>query len=129
MWAPRPAAWSNATGVEQFERLWWQDLKAKRFDEIERHMASAYTASGARGTITDRQAVLDHLKQIDLQDYTIGTPSIQPNGGTVVISYSMDMRGAFAGQSFDFHNVQMMSIWQQQKRGWVQIAHSESAAP
>lgn len=124
---PKHASWSNATGVEQFERLWWNAVKEKDWSEVERHLASTYAVISPGGTF-DRESALAQIKQDDIDEFSIGDVSVQPSGDTTVITYSMNLRGRHAGQPFQLTNARMMSVWQQQKHGWVQVAHAHSPA-
>jgi len=41
-----------------------------------------------------------------------------------VVTYSITLRGTFAGQALPSSPVLMMTVWQKQKAGWMAIAHS-----
>src|SRR2546423_737168 len=125
IWPAKPAAWSNATGAEQFERLWWQDVKDKRWNEAEQRLSGTYTAQ-LGGQLMDRAQMLQRLKQLELSELSLGEVIVQPNGNTIVVTYFLDLRGSSAGQAIALQHAAAMTVWQQQKRGWVAIAHSES---
>lgn len=122
---PKNSSWSNATGIEQFERLWWTAVKEKDWNEVERHLASTYVVISPGGTF-DRDAALAQIKQNEIDDFSMGDISIQPSGDATVITYTMNMRGRHNGQPFQLAGDRMMTVWQQQKRGWVQVAHAHS---
>jgi len=124
-WAEKPSAWSNATGAEQFERLWWQDVKEKNWDEVGSHLASTYVYQTS-GTVRDRDATMEHLKKLEITDYALGEVELHPDGDSVVITYTMDLKGTYDGQPLQLSQTRMMSVWQQQKRGWAVIAHADS---
>jgi hypothetical protein len=52
------------------------------------------------------------------------------NGTTFVVTYTITLNGSVNGtggsQPFPSAPQHMMSVWQQQKSGWVEIAHSVS---
>ncbi len=123
MWEQKPTAWSSATGAEQFERLLWQEIKAKNWPEVERRLAPTFvevTSTGSR----DRAQTLERLKSLDLADYSLGDLEVRPAGGDMVVAYTITLR-ASSGVETTLH---MMTVWQQVKGGWVAIAHSETAA-
>jgi hypothetical protein len=120
IWPQRTAAWSNATGAEQFERLWWQAVKDKNWNEVEQRLSGTYAAQ-IEGKTVDREQMLERLRQLAISDFSLGDVSVQPSGDATVISYSLDLRSSTGEQ-----HIAMMSVWQRQKRGWVQIAHSEA---
>ena len=124
IWPQKPAAWSNATGAEQFERLWWQDVRDKNWNEIEQRMSGTYTAQ-IGGKALDRAQMLERLKQMQVSEFSLGDVNVQPSGDATVITYFLDMRGSAGGQPMERKHAAMMTVWQHQKRGWVQIARSE----
>ncbi len=122
-WKPRPSAWSNATGAEQFERLWWADVKAKKWNEVGSRLAATYVSINAEG-IKDREQTLAHLKLLEIEDLAIGDVDVRPNGHSLVITYTMTLRGTLAGVPLVLERTPMLTVWQQQKSGWIAIAHS-----
>jgi hypothetical protein len=141
MWKEKPTAWSNATGVEQFERLFWQDVKDKNWSDVEAHLASNYVYQSS-GALRDHDAALEHFKKLEIADYTLGdvqvhfgglSPKTSANGKaddlqsyTVIVTYTMDLKGTYEGQPLALSHVRMMSVWQQQKKSWETIAHADS---
>src|SRR5215471_665830 len=75
MWKEKSPAWANATGAEQFERLWWQNVKEKNWDEVEKHLAPTYVYQTS-GTTRDRDASLQHLKNLEIAEYELGDVEI-----------------------------------------------------
>jgi Domain of unknown function (DUF4440) len=122
-WKPRPSAWSNATGAEQFERLWWSDIQAKKWNEVGSRMAASYVSINAEGT-KDREQTLAHLKLLEIEELAIGDVDVRPNGHDLVVTYTMTLRGTLGGAPLVLERVPMMTVWQQQKSGWIAIAHS-----
>src|SRR5437868_8772462 len=123
VWTPKPESWSNATGAEQFERLWWQAAKAKDWNQVERKLAATYVAQSPNAT-EDRDQALARLKQLDISEFTLGEVAVHPEGDATVITYNLDLRGTLAGQPIALTGSHMMTVWQQQKRGWSAVAHS-----
>lgn len=123
----KPAGWSNATGAEQFERLWWADVKAKKWDEVRYRLAATFVWISAEAK-RDREQTLAHLQGLIIEDFTLGDVDVRPNGNDVVITYTMTLRGTLAGQPVALDRTPMMTVWQQQKTGWMAIAHSTAGA-
>ena len=123
MWEQKQStAWSSATGAEQFERLLWQEVKAKHWSEVERRLAPSYsevTSTGSR----DRSQALERLQALDLADYSLGDLAVRPAGDDMVVAYTITLR-ASSGAETTLH---MLTVWQQVKGGWIAIAHSEAA--
>lgn len=130
MWREHPASnkWADATGGEGLERSFWKEVKAKRWNELERHMASNYVAVSPEEGRLDKAATLVHLQQLQLDDYTLGDLQGEMNSDTFVVTYTVTMRGTFAGQPMPSVPVRMMTVWQKQSAGWMAIAHSVQGA-
>src|SRR5262249_2331992 len=143
MWKEKPTAWSSATGAEQFERLFWQDVKDKNWTDVEAHLASSYVYQSS-GALRDHDAALEHWKKLEIADYVLGNVEVhlgglppkgpdgcnckmeEPQSYTIVVTYTMDLKGTYEGQPLELSHVRMMSVWQQQKKGWETIAHADS---
>lgn len=123
MWEQKSTtAWSNATGAEQFERLFWQEIKAGNWTEVERRLSPTFvevTASGVR----DRAQALERLKALPLAGYSLGDVEVRPSGNDMVVAYTITLRASSGGET----TLRMMTIWQQVKGGWIAIAHSEAS--
>jgi hypothetical protein len=126
MWREHPGSsnWKDATGGEGLERSFWKEVKDKKWNELERHMAGNFIAvSPERGRL-DKAEALAHLQQFQLDDYTLGVFHTELNSDTFIVSYTVAMRGTMAGQPLPSEPVRMMTVWQKQKAGWMAIAHS-----
>jgi len=123
VWTPKPSSWSNATGGEQFERLWWQSVKSKDWAQVEGRLASSYVTQSSAATESKDEA-LARLMQLEISDLSLGNVDVRPAGDAIIVTYSLDLRGSQAGQPVSLTQSHMMTVWQQQKRGWVAIAHS-----
>ena len=127
----RPArALSEATGGEGLERVFWKDVQTANWVEVERALASNYTGITPSGTL-DRSAALEQYHRWQLKDYTLGDLKTELNGTTIVVTYNITLNGvisngAAGSQPLPSTPQHMMTVWQQQKKGWVVIAHSVS---
>jgi len=122
----RPArAFSEATGGEDLERVFWKQVKAGNWTEIERALASNYVGTAPGGTL-DRDATIAQYRQWQLRDYSLGDLKTEWNGPTIVVTYTITLNGTAASQPLSSVPQHMLTVWQQQKAGWVAIAHSVS---
>ena len=127
IWKEHPVKnWTDATGGEGLERSFWQDVKDKNWDELERHVSSTYTSINIEGDRWDRKQLLDHLRQLQLVDYSLGDFQVELQGNTAIVTYTATLHGTLAQQPLPTQPVSMMTVWQQQKKGWMAIAHSSS---
>ena len=128
VWRDRPAkSVSDATGGEGLVRAFWREVKDKRWADVEKHLASNFvdvTASGTR----DRTATLEYLKQLKLEDYSLGEVETELNGDTFVVTYTLVLRGRSTDQSPPESAQWILTVWQRQKAGWVEIAQSSAGS-
>jgi hypothetical protein len=127
-------ALSEATGGEGLERVFWKNVQAANWVEVERALASNYAGVTPAGTL-DRSATLDQYRRWQLKDYALGDLKTEMNGTTIVVTYTITLNGALNGaagngpagsQPLPSTPQHMMTVWQQQKAGWIVIAHSVS---
>jgi len=124
MWKEKPVtAWSSATGAEQFERLLWKDVQAKNWNSVEQHLASTFVSVTASGT-RDRAATLEHWKQLSLDEYAMGEVQVTPSGDIAIVTYTVTLKGSYAGQPLPPGPYRIMTIWQKQQKGWAATAHT-----
>lgn len=125
VWAEHPArTWAEATGGEGLERNFWKEVKARNWNELERHLAGNYISFTPEEGRMDRAATLAHLQQLQLDEFSLGNFESELNGQALVVTYTITMRGSFAGQPVPAAPVRMMTVWQEQKAGWMAIAHT-----
>ena len=118
-------AFSEATGGESLERLFWKNVQAANWTEVERALASNYMGAAPSGSL-DRAATLAQYRQWRLKDYSIGDLKTELNGSTIVVTYTIALHGIAGSEALPSAPQHMMTVWQQQKAGWVAIAHSVS---
>jgi hypothetical protein len=129
MWREhKPHVWKDVTGGESLERVFWHQLKAKNWPELESHLASTYVLVTPEGTL-DRAAAIERWKQLEIQDYSLGDFIVELNGNTYVVSYTLTVRGKLAGQALPATPIHAMTVWQQYARDWLAIAHSAAPEP
>ena len=118
-------ALAEATGGEGMERVFWKEVATAHWVEVERALASNYMGITPGGTL-DRAAALEQYRQWQLKDYSLGDVKSEMNGNTFVVTYTITLNGTAGSQPLPSTPQHMMTIWQQQKKGWVVIAHSVS---
>jgi hypothetical protein len=92
----------------------WRAVQKKDWAAVEAHMASNFVYLDAAGTKDKSQRLAD-LKEMTLTDANINDVNVTPSGNHAIVTYTL------AGNRH-------MSLWQQQKSGWVQIAMSATPA-
>jgi len=116
---------AEATGGEGLERVFWKNIQTGNWVEVERAIASNYEGETPGGTL-DRSATIDQYRGWQLKDFSIGDLKTELNGSTIVVTFTITLNGTVGGQPLPTAPQHMMTVWQQQKMGWVVIAHSVS---
>jgi hypothetical protein len=120
----KPTVWTDVTGGESLERVFWHEVQAKHWTHLESRLAPNFVLTIPTGTF-DRAAALEHLKQLQLHDYSIGELQSQLNGNTYTVTYILNIRGTADGKPVPTAPLRAMSVWQRQVREqWVMLAHS-----
>lgn len=121
IWKNPPKGWSGVTGGEQLEKLFWEDVQANKWREVDRHVAATFAGSGPTGPL-DRAAFLQQLRARAYPSVSLSDCTTKLNGADFVIACVVRRQGV-TGQD---GAVATLSVWQQLKKGWVMVAHSES---
>jgi hypothetical protein len=127
VWPERPASvFAQALGGEELERVFWKEIKAKHWDEVDHRLASNYVSINSEGQ-HDRVATMQRLRQLELKDYSLGDFQTELNGNTFVVAYTITLHGTRNGEPLPEGPQRVLTVWQQQAKGWVEIAHSTLA--
>ena len=121
---PQSQPWPAATGAEAYERLWWKAVQDHDFKTAERHLAPIYTLTSPAGIETREQA-LQHFQKLDITSINIAELEVKPEGPDMVVSYTATVQSRVSPSPQRYY---MTTVWQQVKRGWIAIAHSEVPA-
>ncbi len=124
MWRDKkPAAWTDITGGESMERVFWRQVKARDWAGVEQHLAANYVFASPAG-VYDAAEAIERWKQTEVDDYSLGDFNVQLSGNSYIVTYTATVRGKRAGQPLPSGPFRAMTIWQQVARNWVAIAHS-----
>jgi hypothetical protein len=125
LWGEHPIShWADATGGEGLERNFWKEVKNKNWSELDRHLAGNYVSFTPEQGRMDRETTVAYLQKLQLNEFSLGAFESELNGSTLVVTYTITLRGNFSGQPLPTAPMRMMTVWQQQKPGWMAIAHS-----
>ena len=119
---PKPG-WAMATSGEQYERLFWDSVKAKNWRDVEEHLSGTMVAQGPDG-VANKQKLMEHLRNFNLTDYSIGEIQTETAGADIIVTYVITAKGTMGGQPMPDKPMRMMSVWQQAKRGMIMTAHA-----
>ena len=116
------ASWRSATSGDHLVHLFWSDVKAKDWQNLEGHIGPAFTGISPAGTI-DRAKLMEHLRSMELQDFQIGELESRMAGNDLIVTYTITATGTVGGRPLP-SPVRMLSVWQELKHGWILVAHS-----
>lgn len=116
-------AWDTATSGEQHERLFWESIKAKNWRDVEAHLSGTIVTQ-TPDAVRNKQQTMDHVRQLSLSDYSLGDVQTETNGGDLIVTYTITVRGTVNGQPFPDKPMRMMSVWQPITKGMVMVAHT-----
>ncbi len=124
LWAvPKRVSWTNATGAEQFERLFWQSVQEKDWQAVESRMASTFVASMPEG-VMNKEETMQHLRSMEISDVSIGEVQVTEAGNDAIVTYTLMLKGTAGGHRLAASAMRVMSVWQQQKKGYALQAWS-----
>jgi hypothetical protein len=104
----------------------WQAIKDKDWPEVERHLAPTFVGAGPDGHNYDRAAWLTLWKNTQLQDFSLGEITVQPDGADMVVTYEVRLNVQPTTPPLSGTPLRVVSVWQQLKKGWVLIAQSDT---
>jgi hypothetical protein len=114
---PKHSTWTTATGAEQYERLMWQALRNKEWNQVDARLAPMFVGVNALGQSLDRAAWIEYWKKAPVREFALAEVAVRPNGADMTVSYVL--RLGDAGTS-----LRVISVWQQVKKGWILTATS-----
>jgi len=117
--APKHPSWKNATGAEQYERLMWQAIRDKDWNDAEYHLAPTFVGVTPSGQALDRAAWIAHWKSVQLKDFSLAEVSVQPQGADMVVTYIFQGSGNLSAPAASGAGLRVVSVWQQIKHGWL----------
>ncbi|HLJ90982.1 MAG TPA: nuclear transport factor 2 family protein [Candidatus Angelobacter sp.] len=117
-------SWSGATGAEQFERLMWQAIQKKDWNEVQAHLAPIFVGVNTSGQSFGREDWVERWKAAQVQDFSMGEATVHPNGADMVVTYTLHLNWGDAGHPFPANGARVVSVWQQLKKGWALTAQS-----
>ncbi|HSE48996.1 MAG TPA: nuclear transport factor 2 family protein [Terriglobales bacterium] len=123
----QPPTWKTATGPEAYEKLFWDEVKAKNWPQVEGRLGATFVAIDSEGR-HDRAETMALFRQLDLQDFSLGEMKSEPNGSDMMVTYTIVMHGTYKGQPLPNTPLRMLTVWQQVKGGWIAVAHADVPA-
>jgi hypothetical protein len=124
-WKNPPKGWNGATGGEQLERLFWDDIKSKDWNELEKHLEPMFVSTSPNAR-RDRAASIENWKQYDLKSVNLADVQVQTAGPDFIVTATLTATGTVGGKPISTEPMRTMTVWQQVSKGWVAIAHTDA---
>jgi hypothetical protein len=107
--APGTPTLTTTTSAEQTQRIFWQDVKEKKWLQIQGLLVANVTWRNGKETLT-RDQIAPYLQQLQLKDFLITNLVVKANEGDVTVLYDLQLTTAGSTQPVNFHAV---AVWQQ----------------
>jgi hypothetical protein len=114
--------WKNAPGAEQYERLMWQAIQEKEWQQVQSHLAPVFVGVAPDGRNFDGSGWVGYWKALQVSDFSLGDLTVTPDGPDMVVTYVLNLNGTAVPSG----GLRVVSVWQQVKRGWILISQSET---
>ena len=123
MWGEKKVnSWKTVTAGEELTRLYWQEVKQKNWTELNNHTSATVMGLTSQGTL-DREAMMSHIKKMEITDFQIGEVQTQSSGEHLLVTYTLALNGTIDGHPLP-KTMRFMSVWQLVKSGWVLVAQT-----
>jgi len=116
----KPPTLKSTTSAEQYERIFWSTVKAKKWVQIP-GMLAANVMYSVGGKILTKDQVIPYLQSANITDFTITNMVVKPNGPDMTLSYTLQLSTAGA----PIQTYTAISVWQQLQSDWILIVHTE----
>ena len=118
-----PPTLKSTTSAEQYERLFWAGVKAKKWPQVPGFLA-ANLAYSAGGKLMAKGEVLPYLQGLNVTDFTITGLTVKPNGPDMTLTYTLQLSTATG----PLQTVNAISVWQQVAGSYILTVHTEQPA-
>jgi hypothetical protein len=110
----------STTSAEQYERIFWSTVKAKKWEQVP-GMLAANVLYSAGGKILTKDQVIPYLQSANITDFAITGMVVKPNGPDMTLNYTIQLSaGGATVQTYT-----AISVWQQVGAGWILTVHTE----
>jgi hypothetical protein len=121
MWGKRAPGFAGATGGEQLQRAFLDEIKNKHWTEVEQRLSANFVLITPSG-VYDRAAAMERIRKLDLKSYTLADLTIHPQGADAVLSYLISVDATMNGNALPSEPQRVVSTWQEVAGHWVLIS-------
>jgi hypothetical protein len=113
--AKNPPTLKSTTSAEQYQRLFFQAVKAKNQQQLP-GMLAANVMYSANGKVMNKEETLAYLQGLNLGDFTMTNVVVKPNGPDMTLSFTLQQ---------NTQTMHAIAVWQQVSSGWILTAYCE----
>ncbi len=121
MWGKRAPGFAGATGGEQLQRAFLDEIKNKHWTEVEQRLSANFVLV-TPGGVFDRAAAMERMRSLDLKGYTLSDLTVRPQGADAVIVYLISVDGTMNGNALPSDPQRVVNTWQEVAGHWVLIS-------
>ncbi len=110
--------WHDATDAASLDRLFWEDVAAKRWSQVSAHIAPLAVFKDGDESLTGPGPVIERLKAANISAVQVGEEESQPAGADLVTTYVLSIPGR--------PPIKALTVWQHVGKSWVIVAHSSA---
>jgi predicted small lipoprotein YifL len=110
-----PPTLKTTTSAEQYQRLFFQAVKAKNQQQLP-GMLAANVMYSAGGKVMNKEETLAYLQGMNLSDFTMTDVVVKPNGPDMTLSFTLQKPS---------QTTHAIAVWQQVSSGWILTAYCE----
>ena len=100
---------TNTTSAEQVQRLFWQQVKEKKWQTVQGLLVANVSWRNGRDVLT-RDQVVPYLQQMQVKDFLITGLTVKANQNDMTVLYDLQLTTATSPQPVNLHAV---AVWQQ----------------
>lgn len=109
------------------EQKVWDMLKNKDLEGFGKNLANDFLDFDADGSIYTKVSLLEYLKKLDIQDYTLEHfKAVVLNKDAVMILYKATVKETINGQPAPGTPINCSSTWIKRDRQWLAAFHQET---
>ena len=121
LWGKRAPGFSGATGGEQLQRAFLDEIKNKHWTEVEQRLSANFVLV-TPGGVYDRAAAMERIRNLDLKGYTLSDLTVRPQGADAVIVYLISVDAIMNGHALPSDPQRVVSTWQEVAGHWILIS-------
>jgi Domain of unknown function (DUF4440) len=121
MWGKRAPGFAGATGGEQLQRAFLDEIKNKHWTEVEQRLSANFVLV-TPGGVFDRAAAMERIRNLDLKSYTLSDLVVRPQGADAVLTYLISVDATMNGSALPSEAQRVVSTWQEVSGHWILIS-------